>query len=785
MIITPFESNDGGTHIFVRYRHERAVREKIVKDFSAYFFVSEDEIERLRVVYDERYYGWSIGEKTPKSLDGRPLIQIMAPSPSDVKGMRNVADESWEGDIHYPDRFAIDTFNGDDAMPDWFPYMVRAGGFDMEWNEDGAITALGFTVDGNTVMQWAWHPKYPIGGVEVTNEYCLTTFSDERTMLMDFATAFQALNPDLITTWSGNRADWPKLYERLKHHQLSFDFLSPIPDSATPPMTHLPRSGFYDDGTQVLLGRMTVDLADRNHGFERVWKDSGNGQLGDRRLGSVLKEAFPDNPEWWKVDMDEEMTHHELWLNHFDDFLRYHRGDIIGTDRLDREYHVTRFFMALQRVCGVSFSSVFTVSRFARGLLRRKATWAAPTGSYNNKLHKSYGGGFVADPKGGRHEWVAVFDFAAMYAEIQRAYNISPETLIIDPEHDVTMNEDIAITLENDTAWDHRTVGVLPQLQIDLAAARNDAKAEMKKHEPESTEYAGFNTLQLAFKRAAASVYGLMGHTGHGESHRTVAATITFVGRSLTTRLMEVAEEMGFEALAGHTDSIYVAIGEDADGEKIADDLTQIIQGEFKSERFVVEYEKLMKSWVAASSEKRTVKNRNFGWVVWPKEGLHCTGFELKKSNASLLTKAVQEGAFTAMCYDVASEDDLQDLITQWILSVRGGTVKREAMVMRSRLSKNPEKYNQNGGFQGAAKRYNQHVLGPKHPDRYRAGDSVSYTYTTSGITAFKTEKELAELDLDYTTIIQKQIIAPVSLIFEAMGWRMPTSDGSRPQGLW
>ena len=346
------------------------------------------------------------------------------------------------------------------------------------------------------------------------------------------------------------------------------------------------------------------------------------------------------------------------------------------------------------------------------------------------------------------------------------------------------MSEDF-VTLENGTTWDQRTVGVLPQLQIDLAAARNDAKAEMKKHEPGSTEYAGFNTLQLAFKRAAASVYGLMGHTGHGESHRTVAASITSVGRSLTTRLMEVAEEMGFEALAGHTDSIYVAIGEEADGAEIADALTRTIQEEFKSERFVVEYEKLMKSWVAASSEKRTVKNRNFGWVVWPKEGLHCTGFELKKSNASLLTKAVQEGAFTAMCHDVASEDDLQDLITQWILSVRGGTVKREAMVMRSRLSKDPEKYDQNGGFQGAAKRYNQHVLDPKHPDRYRAGDSVSYTYTTSGITAFKTEKELAELDLDYTTIIQKQIIAPVSLIFEAMGWRMPTSDGSRPQGLW
>ena len=65
---------------------------------------------------------------------------------------------------------------------------------------------------------------------------------------------------------------------------------------------------------------MVLDLADRNHGFERVWKDSGNGQLSDRRLGAVGKEAFPNNPELWKIDTNG-ITHHDLWLNHFGGFL--------------------------------------------------------------------------------------------------------------------------------------------------------------------------------------------------------------------------------------------------------------------------------------------------------------------------------------------------------------------------------------------------------------------------------------------------------------------------------
>ena len=107
--------------------------------------------------------------------------------------------------------------------------------------------------------------------------------------------------------------------------------------------------------------------------------------------------------------------------------------------------------------------------------------------------------------------------------------------------------------------------------------------------------------------------------------------------------------------------------------------------------------------------------------------------------------------------------------------------VKREALVMRSRLGKKPEKYGQQGGFQGAAKAYNR--LNPDN--RFEKGDGVPHTYTTKGIEAYRTPEELEKLDIDFTAVIEKQIIAPVSLIFEAMGWRQPTADGSKPQEWW
>lgn len=793
MIIEPYKvMNNGEEHsfIYLRFRDKGQVMEKIVRDFKPYFFIEDnDDIVRLSSLYHKRFSGWSIGEldkETPLiAKNGRPLLKIIAPTPSDVRPMRELAQESWEADIDFADRYCIDNIPIE-SFPDWYDEAVVMGGFDLEWNEQGEITAMGYTTDGMNVQQFAWHPSAPdLGsyGWDVLNQI----FNTEKQMLYEFACSFVLLDPDLITTWSGNRADWPKIYERYNYHNLSLDWLSPLHNkydssllgqtlSKTPapppyceslPMLQLPRSGFYKDGSQIILGRLTLDLADRNHGFERVWKDTGNGQLSNRKLGAVGELVFPNNPELWKIELDEGVSHHEMWMNDFDNFLKYHRQDVLLTDNIDRAHHVSRFFFALQKVCGVPFKSVFTVSKFARGLLRRRAWWKAPTGNFT-KGGDSYAGGFVAKPRTGRHEMVGVFDFRAMYAEIQRGNNISPETQMDEDGDNIK-------TLGNGTHWHQGKTGVLPQLQMDLADARNEAKEKMKKYDTTSPEYAGFNTLQMAFKRAAASAYGLMGHKGHGESDMAVAATITYVGRQLVSRLMEICGEMGLEPLAGHTDSAYIGIG-DGDGHEIAEALTERIQAEFESDRFVVEFEKLMKSWVAHES----VKNRNFGWVIYPKEGLHCTGFELKKSNAAPITKQIQEQCFIALCRDLADEEEITTIVKDFIDKVKSGDTPRSDLVMRTRLGKHPESYAQKGGFQAAARSYNLTATKP-----FRGGDGVPYVYGSGGIAAFQQPSELEKISLDKTTIIEKQILSPITLIYDAMSWPLIEASGSLPRRLW
>ena len=50
---------------------------------------------------------------------------------------------------------------------------------------------------------------------------------------------------------------------------------------------------------------------------------------------------------------------------------------------------------------------------------------------------------------------------------------------------------------------------------------------------------------------------------------------------------------------------------------------------------------------------------------------------------------------------------------------------------------------------------------------------------------AFKTDEERETLSVDWTTVIAKQIIAPVALIYEAMGWEQPDASGARAKALW
>ena len=94
-------------------------------------------------------------------------------------------------------------------------------------------------------------------------------------------------------------------------------------------------------------------------------------------------------------------------------------------------------------------------------------------------------------------------------------------------------------------------------------------------------------------------------------------------------------------------------------------------------------------------------------------------------------------------------------------------------------VTSDPEKYG-NGNFCGAAAKYNK-----RNDNKFKSGDSVPHIYTTKGIEAYQTDEDAKNLRVDWTTVISNQIIAPVALIYDAMGWSQPDASGARAKPLF
>jgi DNA polymerase I len=116
------------------------------------------------------------------------------------------------------------------------------------------------------------------------------------------------------------------------------------------------------------------------------------------------------------------------WRERFDDYCDYCMQDTLLLKRMDEENHVLNFFLSLQRICGVTFTSCHNVTRFARGLLSRRTHWKAPTRPDVEK--QEYEGAYIPPPKPGRYEGVACVDYKGLYPSLILSHNLSWETQV-------------------------------------------------------------------------------------------------------------------------------------------------------------------------------------------------------------------------------------------------------------------------------------------------------------------------------------------------------------------
>jgi DNA polymerase elongation subunit (family B) len=725
-------------------------------------------------------------------LDGGKLWKVEVNHPNTLWEIKDAVGKwTHEADLNYLDQILLTNYP--EGIPEFHP---RKWYYDLEWQTtgDGAITVMAVAdsdAEHPVVFSWSeesirlsitkteWIDRY--GGYE------LRTYRNEDKMLAGFLDYLKERDPDMLIAHAGAWADLPKLHDRmgvLKHD------MSPLGIFLPPKKNN---EGYKVTG-QPIKGRLVFDSAARweeGSGFEGVWQKSGRGKAQQRKLNWFATELGLGHK---LTDDIEGMTVHNGWSDYYDDFVDYCLVDTTLLRDIDEKLHCTDFHFALQQVAGVQFGSTHNVSRYFRGLIGRKTNLKAPTSFIEERPDLQ--AAWVMPPVAGRHQNVALVDFASLYPNIILSANLCWTTMC-DHAGPNILTLDIPAKIDDDGNyipgtggvfhWRQDREGLLPKVVKDMLALRKHYKNLMKTS-TDPDEKLGYNMLQMAVKVAVNAIYGMVGSRkvrGQWSSYE-IAQSITYLGRESISMLVKKSEEMGYRGLAGHTDSCYIQVPFE-EAEVIAQRLTDIAQNEMGLKYLDVELEAFFPYWFTAN-----VKNRNFGIKSWPPEDagdMKVTGFSIKASNAPPLTKEILGKVFK-MISSGDDEDTIHHAVRPQVKSVYEGSITPTEASSYGSISKNLNEYDKVVPNPAKAARYSNEYLGTS----YGKNDSVRWIFVDDvpegqpycNVVGFEDERQLSEYSIDWTTIVNKWIHSKLKSVYETLDWDLERLTARRvPRKLW
>ena len=790
-----------GSNIHLRWREDGERKEETIKNYKPYFFISGASHWHKSQMFVKKYgkergipVEIKFGDKW-KSLQGKNLKKITYHNPKDRWTLMNEFHKqgiaTYQADVDIKRLYAVD------RMTEIKEYEHRKWYFDIESQvggiHDGKTTVLSiydsFTKK-NTVM--TWFPKE--ANVKVDIDY-VQVYQSETEMFYAFIEMMEEQDPDMIIGWYLLGYDIPQIIKRMCKLGIDPNRMSPCNEikDVRRKFSNGETTGWqlgkgtgdekYFNSAQPIRGRLTFCLMDR---FERLWTDSQNGTLPSLKLDDcanlVLGERKVESSKFEDLEFYER-----AWLEDTKTYLEYAKVDVDLCVNIDNKLNVSENSLALQRLIVCPFENTYHNSQMGGVYFMRKSNWIPPTGVKTEK--ERYDGAFVMDPtlEGtyGLHENVAVFDFKSLYPSMMAAVNISWETKrghgypvwVNTPKHLGDFAEKPTYYYEKDT------LGLLPQAVIDMMALRDEYK-KMRKEAKTDEEYIKWDSAQMATKRAVNAFYGILAKEGFGWADMEMVQSITASARHAMRETAFKAQELGYEVIYGHTDSVFVKVRDVDDAKQLRVLLNDYISKEIFREPVELEFEKFASKFFLSKK-----KNRYCGYLSW-KDGEYLDedkffvmGFEMKKSNETKIAKNFQENLLKM----VASFDNKKSIIDycnkEYSKVVKGEVSLRE-ISKRSRLRRNIEDYDMIAGGSAGIIYHNQQGLG-----KIKKGDAYYYfkinntdleekCYILNGVSkpceyiSFLKFKDIEGMFTpDWEFIANGEIIKKALLIFESMEW--------------
>lgn len=269
--------------------------------------------------------------------------------------------------------------------------------------------------DGSVYRVWTFNPT------KIEPEYDghqvdLRVFKDEDAMLRDMIRFWSSDYPDIITAWNSTSFDIPYIINRIRN-QLGADHasrLSPV--------------GSIGEKKNRMSNLIEYDIQGIEHlDYLLLFKKFMPGER-DFSLDAVAEDFLHEN----KLE-NPESSFKKFYENHWDTFLLYNIHDVGLVKRLDDKLRFISLAMAIAYMSKTNYTdSLGTVKvwdAFIQNYLYADKKLVPATFDVKTP-DRQIAGGFVADPKAGRYDWLVSFDANSLYPSLMRTFNISPETIL-------------------------------------------------------------------------------------------------------------------------------------------------------------------------------------------------------------------------------------------------------------------------------------------------------------------------------------------------------------------
>ncbi len=767
-------------HIFGREANGTAHQLKVT-GFRPYFWVWESEADRP---HDNKI---EVTQDRGISIKGDHLRRIYTEKPTDV---RNVRDNyhHFEADIPFATRFLIDTglTGGVSAPSDECSYTElspatvisrprvcmcdiecedRNGFPEPERDLVNCITCYDSFDEHYTTfyLQGAERGDFstakPLANGCFSEKHTILTYDSERDLFAGFSGYIKEKDPDILSGWNFIEFDAAYILKRVEVLGFKPDVFARLP-------------GMTD--RNAMRGRVIFDLLS-------AYKKMQGSQKESYRLDAIAEDELGETKVRYTGTLGE------LWNTDPMKMVEYNFKDVELCVAINKKNNIIEFYQEVSRYVGCPLDKTLNSSNVIDIYILRKASGKYVLPSKGNAVGEEFEGATVFDPSKGVRENVIVLDLKSLYPMAMMTLNASQETKSPDGE----------IHAPNGIRFKKSPDGLTRSIISELMKERDDRKKLRNTFPYGSNEYTLYDMQQNVLKVIMNTYYGVSGFSRFRLYDRDIGAAVTSVGRAIIKHTKEIITKRGYDVIYGDTDSCFVQIPPMSLDEtmNVARDLEKELNASYQAfskdtlgadvSYFSIKFEKIYRRFFQGGAKKRYA-----GHLIW-KEGqdvdnIDITGFEMKRSDSAQITREVQERVLE-MILEGNGREDIREYLPEVLSMYRAGRCPLEKAGIPSGINKSLDDYVHLDSHGRGARYSNEHLgtdfkRGSKPKRLYIKRSLVPDKYPNTDVLCFEYPDQIpaGAFEIDWETMLEKTIQAPLNRIFDALGWDWDEFDPTK-----